>query len=82
MDSPRNFRYFLAGDVVRPWARAKMIDVESGPVAGGPLTGALERDFCTHLLSVPMWIALASFVLLLVLRPNGRRPVVSTAKRT
>jgi MFS family permease len=68
---------WFAGSFAGSWAKQQVI----GP--GGDLTApipdALQRDYYTHLFSVPMWVALACLVVLLVAYPGGKKPAAPAA---
>jgi hypothetical protein len=66
---------WFAGTVVGGWARGKVLPEGSPPDAAIP--DALQRDYWTHLFSVPMWIALACLLVLLAAYPGGKRPAGS-----
>ena len=62
---------WFAGSLVGGWAKQATLGPESDPAAAIP--EALQREYYTHLFSVPMWIALGCLLVLLVAYPGGKR---------
>lgn len=70
---------WFAGSLVGGWARGKVLPAGTPPDAAIP--EALQRDYWTHLFSVPMWIALGCLVVLLVAYPGGKRGASDAAAK-
>ncbi len=68
---------WFAGSLVGGWAKNKAIGPEGDPTAAIP--ESLQRAYYTNLFSVPMWIALACLVVLLVAYPGGRKPAAASS---
>jgi len=68
----------FAGSVAG-WATAKALGPEAAPDA--VLPEAAKRAYYTDLFSVPMWIALACLLVLLLAYPGGRKEAPAAASR-
>ena len=66
---------WFAGSLIGGWAKRAVLGPESDPAAVIP--DELQRDYYTHLFSVPMWIALGCLLVLLVAYPGGKKPATN-----
>ncbi|NNF44673.1 MAG: MFS transporter [Phycisphaerales bacterium] len=65
---------WFATSIAGKWANRPLLDDAGAPVMTSDGVAVMQMDY-TALFSIPMWMALACFVVLLVFYPGGRRVV-------